>query len=94
MKLAIKNVSTHSVRPYLQYLGRDLNLSPGKTLTAKVRRSPRKDFDTGQYYDVINSSELPYYYNIFLHVHQKLVCMVIVGYTLLTCDIILPKGGE
>ena len=31
-------------------------------------------FNIGQYYDVIESSALPYYYHLFLHwQHQKLV---------------------
>ena len=50
------------------YMGnclRDLNLDPGKILTAGFTRPSRKKFDIGQYNDVINSSESQYHYHAF-----------------------------
>ena len=44
---------------FLHYMGR--NLGPGKIFTARVKRSPRQDFDIGQYHDIMSSSALSYY---------------------------------
>ena len=44
---------------------RDLNPDPRKILATGFRSSSRKIFSIGQNYDIINSSELPYYYDIF-----------------------------
>ena len=44
---------------------RDLNLDPGKFLTEGFRSSSRNIFDIGQYYDIMNTLESPYYYIVF-----------------------------
>ena len=62
-------------------LSKDLNLDPKKILTAVVRSSSRKVFDIGQYYVVMNSPELPYYYRTIT---------VILPYYYRTITVLLP----